>query len=1259
MEGGRGAEEVGRGAGFALGGGEVAGEEGDAGEVGARDALHAGVAEGVEGVDGGELDAAGLIEVAAVGEHGAEGVERDGGEVVQAHALGVGVGGAQGFLGAGEVAQVGEDDAELGAQGAGVPVVAGGLERGEREREVLAACGEVAVVEGADSTGEREERASEHVEGRRVGEGGAVDGGDRGVGVGVVAAEAELAGALAEAGDLRAPGARGRGCARGGDGPAFDAVEGAELAGGADDVGDGAEPRGGSGIEQARGLDAVGLGGLQLAAPHVGLGLDEAEAAEVVPVGAGGDAALGAREGGGEVVRFEGLLGRAAVPADGARGLAAAPEVLGHGHGVGVARPLHEAARETVAEGAVGLREHGVRGVAHHGVAEDELDAARARGEQLARRERGEGAAHVGHGAVAAEERRHALHGEAPAEHARGAEDALGLGPLGVAARLHEAEHRVGEHVAAACGDGADELAQVEGVAAPLLDDAADDGLLLAVAERVAHQALARAGGEGAELDQRHVAPGPRGDHLALRLGASERDHHEGQLAEVLQGGVDEAGGGPVAPLQVFEHQEHRLGAALGDEPLLPRGPHGVAHQERVAPRGDEDGVGAVRDGDADHLPEEGGDAGAHRPGEAAREAGDELGLPHVERLALADAGGGPDDRRDGAEGGPRGERVGAAGEHLERLATPEQPLHQLAPHAGLPGAGGARHERGAGHRLGHAAGEDALEHRQLAVAAHAGRLLAEQERHGLADQGRRAEDELALVAVDLEAAPEHLGGGGVDPRDARARGRERAHAAIDHLALDEPRGDLPAPRDDDDGQIGEAVAHGEGAERGALGAIDGGARGPDRDDERAAGERGDVAAVRFDGRGQIGERHGDRARDRRRARLRALGEDDGDEPLLVAGERLAAIVLRLRTGGLGAGDGHRRRAPRGRGGDGVDREADLVEAPGTRGRVLREHARHEIVEERGDLRAGVADARRRLEQELGEHGHGVVAVEGGAPDEALVQHAAEREDVRARVERRDALHLLRRDVAGRAQERAGLREPERVAGDARDPEVDHGEAADVVTAQEQVRRLEVAVHGAGLGGVADPPGGQPRAGERLGLGEPASREAGGEVFPFEPLHRQVVLAALGEAVPDVADDVGVVELREDGRLADEALDVDVVGAVEDLQRHGAAVAAIRGAEDRPHASRPRLALEEETAVDERSRDQARPAISRASYPPAAPPHPPIVGARRRRRIGGGSEAGHPPPPRRRAAGGDVGGVAARHIAAIVVRAEVAVGAGR
>ena len=183
-------------------------------------------------------------------------------------------------------------------------------------------------------------------------------------------------------------------------------------------------------------------------------------------------------------------------------------------------------------------------------------------------------------------------------------------------------------------------------------------------------------------------------------------------------------------------------------------------------------------------------------------------------------------------------------------------------------------------------------------------------------------------------------------------------------------------------------------------------------------------------------------------------------------------------------------------------------------------------------------------------------------------------------------LDLLGRHVAGRAEQHAGARQLPRLAGEARDAEVDHGDALHVAVAEEEVARLDVAVHHAARVGARER---LHRALQTTSVSASVRRcraRRVGEILALEPLHRQVVLARVGDAVGGVADDVRVIELGEDRRLAHEALDVDRVLAVEDLERDRPLVEAIVRAEHRPHPPGARLVLEDEPTSDDRPRYQ-------------------------------------------------------------------------
>ena len=190
-----------------------------------------------------------------------------------------------------------------------------------------------------------------------------------------------------------------------------------------------------------------------------------------------------------------------AVPRDRARRLAAALEVLGEHHRVALAGALEPLAGEPVAERAVGVGQHRVRGLAHQRVAERVLRRRRGRrragaGAMSSRSHRARRATRPRSWsrAAAAEQRDHAAAPEHLAEHARGAQHAARVGAR--ARRGAPAPSRAPSRAARrprAVGDRADQLLEVERVALGRARRArATRRRRRIVAEHLAHQLLAR-----------------------------------------------------------------------------------------------------------------------------------------------------------------------------------------------------------------------------------------------------------------------------------------------------------------------------------------------------------------------------------------------------------------------------------------------------------------------------------------------------------------------------------------------------------------------------------------------------------------------------------------------------------------------------------------------------------------------------------------------------------------------------------------------
>ncbi len=265
-------------------------------------------------------------------------------------------------------------------------------------------------------------------------------------------------------------------------------------------------------------------------------------------------------------------------------------------------------------------------------------------------------------------------------------------------------------------------------------------------------------------------------------------------------------------------------------------------------------------------------------------------------------------------------------------------------------------------------------------------------------------------------------------------------------------------------------------------------------------------------------------------------------------------------------------------------------------------HAITEIFEPARDLdvrrahahrhRRGVEVRHQRLERRR--------TVERHRAGEALVEDDAERVDVGARVDLAAVVDLLGRHVLRRPDECALLREllgAVFVADDFDDPEIDDFVVVFSVARrhQDDVRRLQVAVD--------DPlrvrfrEAARDRVGDadRLLGRQPAERvDAAAERLTRQELHRDEEarrLLPLDLAVVEHRDDVRVLELREDARLAREALlKLRVVLArrpfdVQHLQRDVATERHLLGAVHLPHSAdrdeRADLVLAVDDATDE------------------------------------------------------------------------------
>ena len=823
-----------------------------------------------------------------------------------------------------------------------------------------------------------------------------------------------------------------------------------------------------------------------------------------------------------------------------------------------------------MAEDAVGVGEHRVRRLAHQGVAEGilvlagELPLAAARDQLLAGEDR-DPVGELGRARRTAEQRRDPARPEDLPEDARRPEHPARVGLLLLEARLRHGEDGVGQVVALAGGDRADQLLEVERVAAGAVDEPRHR-LLVYVAERLHDELAGGAPGELAELQLGHGALRPESREEIVDLGARERQHHQRPVVEVAQRRVDELHGGEIAPVQVLEHEQHRLGGALGAEPVLPRAAHLVAHQHRIGAGGLELDAVLVGEGDARELAEELGHALGVVVPEVAADSGEELLAANGGGLAVEHAGGAPDDGAQHPERRAGAHRIAAREEELHRRARGPDAAQQLVAEARLADADRRGDDHGAGDGLGDAFLEGRLEGGELSVATHAGRRLAEQGARRLGGVALGPERERVAVAADLELRVEEAGGDLVDADRARGAGGEQADAALDDVPDRQPRRDHDAPGDHHHRHLGQERPHRQRAPRGARGLV--ARRAGERHEERAVGDEVERAP---EAAGELAQRLG-------------AGVDLAGRERALLGVEAAAAEPRqhqahhapLGRGQRGRRDARRRRARARHRTERGERLEHRRRVAGPVGGALRHHPRDQVVEVRGDVVLELREPGHLLERDLEQHREHVVAGERGPAAQALEEDAPEREHVGAGVDLALAARLLGRDVARRAEERAGQRDGALTAAPAGDPEVEDLGPLQIAAREEDVVRLEIAVND------APPVRDRQRLGhaapedERLLDGQALPREPVAEALAVEPLDREIALAVGRHPVGHVAHDPRVRELREELRLAHEAIGVLRAPAVEHLERHRGAGVPVDGAVHRAHPPRSGQALDRE-----------------------------------------------------------------------------------
>jgi hypothetical protein len=239
-------------------------------------------------------------------------------------------------------------------------------------------------------------------------------------------------------------------------------------------------------------------------------------------------------------------------------------------------------------------------------------------------------------------------------------------------------------------------------------------------------------------------------------LGTGQGQHHEGLLGQLAQRLVHEPDGERVSPVEILEHEEHRVVGALGLEEGHQR-PAGLdAHQPRISPRRAQLRVVLVREGNAAQLSEEGGHLRGLGGGQVL---GEPLGQPlpaEVERLSAGQTAHPAQGLGDQSIRGAGAHGIAAAQQHHHLGVMPLQAAKELVAQPGLAHAWRGCDQRRLGGRLPHAGGEGHLQQGQLLLAADAGGGPAQQRTGLVRAQPLAMELEQAgLGAGELEARPE------------------------------------------------------------------------------------------------------------------------------------------------------------------------------------------------------------------------------------------------------------------------------------------------------------------------------------------------------------------------------------------------------------------------------------------------------------------------------------------------------------------------
>ncbi len=572
-----------------------------------------------------------------------------------------------------------------------------------------------------------------------------------------------------------------------------------------------------------------------------------------------------------------------------------------------------------------------------------------------------------------------------------------------------------------------------------------------------------------------------------MDLGPGEREHDPGAIRQRAECTLDRGEARIVRPLQVLQDYEDgpplRLCAKDPDERVADV----QGHRARVLSRGAKERMPFDIRRCAEDLREEDDGVLEVLAAEPAREVGAKRRGDRLGRFALRQVQAVPDEPREQPEG-PAGSDFLAPRDQDVQGAIFDREPRDLPSQSRLAQSRRRGDERDARDGFLHGLLDQRAQVRDLPGTPHVRRSLPEDEPLRTCRERRGLQHEKAPLRRDVEPIPHEVRrerveadvlavpgcaqerSGPVDrvaDGDSEPRRRPPGRDGDDELgpqapqrasATDRRQGLIArrdAPHQAQDAPVGQSP-HVD-AERGKL------ASSPDRVDFRQFAD---------DGRGLRGIRA--RAEDHRKHSSLSRADDP-----LPARQGRAARELTQRLGHIG-------------------RVGEAL------GRILLEQSRKERVE-RLDLRVlRGSQARRLSEEDLRDDRHHGLARERGRPRHALVEHGAEREEIRRGSDRAFRGRLLGRHVRGRPEQHPDTCPSGERARHPGDAEVEDANVFQASPDQEDVPWLDVAVNDPrrvrGRERVGHPRG-QRRS---VAHGERATREQPREVLPLEPLHRQI-----------------------------------------------------------------------------------------------------------------------------------------------------------